>query len=93
MADAVSDIRFDPAPHIGKAYKLTDPQSTDMEHHARIFSDALGRPITYRDVSVATCADNLRDASVPPHVVDHLSIMAQLHQQGGTTVKQTNCPL
>lgn len=43
---------------------------------------ANGRPIAYRDVSVATWADNLRDAGVPAHVVDHLSVMAQLHQQG-----------
>jgi len=82
VADAVSTILVDPAPHIGKVYNLTGPQSTDLEHYARIFSDALGRPIAYRDVPVATWADKLRDAGVPTHVVDHLSVMARLHQQG-----------
>jgi uncharacterized protein YbjT (DUF2867 family) len=82
VADAVSTILVDPAPHIGKVYNLTGPQSTDLEHYARIFSDALGRPIVYRDVPVTTWAEKLRDAGVPAHVVDHLSVMAQLHQQG-----------
>jgi len=82
VADAVSTILVDPAPHIGKVYNVTGPQSTDLEHYARIFSDALGRPIAYRDVPVATWADKLRDAGVPTHVVDHLSVMARLHQQG-----------
>ncbi|MCJ8207952.1 SDR family NAD(P)-dependent oxidoreductase [Pseudomonas sp. RGM2987] len=82
VADAVSAILVDPAPHIGKIYNLTGPQSTDLEHYARIFSDALGRTITYRDLPVAPWADKLRNAGVPTHVVDHLSVMAQLHQQG-----------
>ncbi|WP_416046916.1 SDR family NAD(P)-dependent oxidoreductase [Cupriavidus basilensis] len=82
VADAVSAILVNPAPHIGKVYNLTGPQSTDLEHYARILSEALGRTITYRDVPVKAWADKLREAGVPAHVVDHLSVMAQLHQQG-----------
>lgn len=73
---------MNPAPHVGKIYNLTGPQSTDLEHYARIFSEALGRKITYRDVPVRAWANKLLEAGVPAHVVHHLSVMAQLHQQG-----------
>ncbi|NIK08641.1 uncharacterized protein YbjT (DUF2867 family) [Xanthomonas arboricola] len=82
VADAVSAILVNPAPHVGKIYNLTGPQSTDLEHYARIFSEALGRKITYRDVPVRAWANKLLEAGVPAHVVHHLSVMAQLHQQG-----------
>jgi uncharacterized protein YbjT (DUF2867 family) len=42
VARAVSVILDDPAPHIGKVYDLTGPESADLEHYARVFSEALG---------------------------------------------------
>ncbi|MFX5813254.1 hypothetical protein ABTE31_21350, partial [Acinetobacter baumannii] len=50
VASAVTAILDDPAPHIGQIYDLTGPESADLDHSARIFSEALGRPIRYRDV-------------------------------------------
>jgi len=82
VADAVSAILVDPAPHVGKIYNLTGPQSTDLEHYARAFSEALGRKITYQDLPVHLWAENLRRASISEHVINHLSVMAILHQQG-----------
>lgn len=82
VADAVTAILVEPAPHLGKIYNLTGPQSADLEHYAQVFSDVLGRPITYRDVPVTVWADKLREAGVPAHVVNHLAVMAQLHQLG-----------
>ena len=50
VASAVAAILDDPAPHIGQIYDLTGPESADLDHYARTFSEALGRPIRYRDV-------------------------------------------
>jgi uncharacterized protein YbjT (DUF2867 family) len=50
VARAVSVILDDPAPHIGRVYNLTGFESADLDHHARIFSEALGRTVRYRDV-------------------------------------------
>jgi uncharacterized protein YbjT (DUF2867 family) len=82
VAQAVSVILDDPAPHIGRVYNLTGYESADLEHYARAFSDALGRTIRYRDVPVSAWADKLREAGVPAHLVDHLAVMAELHVQG-----------
>ena len=75
-------ILEDPAPHIGKIYNLTGLESNDLEQAARVFSDALGRPIRYRNVPVAPWSDHLRKLGIPAHVVDHLAVMADLHVQG-----------
>ncbi|MGC1993166.1 MAG: hydroxylase, partial [Pseudolabrys sp.] len=75
-------ILDDPAPHIGQIYDLTGPESADPDHYARVFSEALGRPIRYRDVPLPAWSESLRQARFPEHVVHHLSAMAELTRQG-----------
>jgi uncharacterized protein YbjT (DUF2867 family) len=82
VARAVSVILDDPAPHIGHVYNLTGFESTDLDHYARVFSDALGRTIRYRNVPLSAWTDGLREAGVPIHLVNHLAVMADLHMQG-----------
>jgi len=82
VARAVSVILDDPAPHIGKVYNLTGFESADLDHYARLFSEALGRTIRYRNVPVSAWADKLRAAGLPEHLVRHLAVMAELHEQG-----------
>ncbi|RNJ42212.1 hypothetical protein DNR46_29660 [Mesorhizobium japonicum] len=81
VARAVAAI-LDPAPHIGQIYDLTGSESTDLDHYARVFSEALGRPIAYRDVPLPAWSEGLRQAKYPEHVVRHLSAMAELTKQG-----------
>ena len=82
VACAVAAILDDPAPHVGKIYDLTGPESADLNHYARVFSEALGRPIRYRDVPLAAWSEGLRQARLPEHLVSHLSAMAELTRQG-----------
>jgi uncharacterized protein YbjT (DUF2867 family) len=82
VANAVSVILENPTPHIGAIYNLTGRESTDLEQAARVFSEALGRPIKYRNVPVAPWSDTLRGLGIPAHVVKHLAVMAELHAQG-----------
>ena len=82
VARAVAVILDDPAPHIGQIYDLTGPESTDLDHYARVFSEALGRPIRYRDVPLPAWSESLRQMKYPEHVVRHLSAMAELTRQG-----------
>ena len=82
VASAVAAILDDPAPHIGQIYDLTGPDSADLDHYARIFSEALGRPIRYRDVPLPAWSEGLRQARFPEHVVSHLSAMVELTRQG-----------
>ncbi len=82
VAKAVAVILDDPAPHIGKIYELTGPESADLEHYARAFSEALGRTIRYRDVPVQAWADTLRGIGAPEHLVSHLAVLAEWHRLG-----------
>jgi hypothetical protein len=82
VARAVAVMLDDPAPHIGQIYDLTGPESADLDHYARVFSEALGRPIRYRDVPLPAWSESLRHARFPEHVVRHLSAMAELTRRG-----------
>jgi uncharacterized protein YbjT (DUF2867 family) len=82
VARVVTAILDDPAPHIGQIYNLTGPESVDQDHHARDFSEALGRTIRYRNVPVSAWSEKLRELGVAEHVAKHLAVLADLHGQG-----------
>src|SRR5215468_3107283 len=82
VACVVAVILDDPSRHIGQTYDLTGPESAGLDHYARVFSEALGRPIRYRDVPTPAWSENLRQARFPEHLVRHLSAMAELTRQG-----------
>jgi uncharacterized protein YbjT (DUF2867 family) len=82
VARAVASVLDQPAPHIGRTYNLTGPESADLTHFAKVFSEALGRTITYRDVPVDAWIGKLREGGFPAHVLAHFAAVARLHQQG-----------
>ena len=82
VAFAIALVLDDPAPHIGRTYNLTGPESADLTHFAKVFSEELGRTITYRDVPVDAWTGKLREAGMPAHLLAHFAAMARLHQQG-----------
>ena len=53
-----------------------------LDHYARVFSEALGRPIRYRDVPLPAWSESLRQAGSSEHLVRHLSAMVELTRQG-----------
>lgn len=82
VARVVTSILAGPAPHIGKIYDLTGPESADLDHYANAYSEALGRTIRYRDVSADTWRQKLIDGGLPPHLIAHVTAMAELNRQG-----------
>src|SRR5688572_651547 len=52
VARTIAVLLADPRPHLGRTYHLTGPRSEDMGFWAHEYSEALGRPITYRDIPV-----------------------------------------
>jgi uncharacterized protein YbjT (DUF2867 family) len=82
VARAVSVVLDDPVPHIGRVYNLTGFESADLEYYARVFSEALGRTIRYRDVPLSDWSEKLLEAGVPAHTVKHLCVMTELTKQG-----------
>jgi uncharacterized protein YbjT (DUF2867 family) len=82
VASAVSEILNDPTPHIGQVYNLTGFESADLDHYTHVFSKALGRTIQYRNVPLSEWTDQLREFGVSTHLINHLTVMAELHIQG-----------
>lgn len=82
VARAVAVVLDDPAAHIGRIYNLTGPESADLTHFAKVFSDVLGRTITYRNVPLDVWIGKLSEAGFSEYLLAHLTEMARLHQQG-----------
>jgi uncharacterized protein YbjT (DUF2867 family) len=82
VARSLAAILADPAPHIGATYHLTGPESQDMHYYAAEYSAALGRTITYRDIPVGPWRETLVKRGMAPHLIEHLSAMADLHRAG-----------
>ena len=61
---------------------MTGSESADLEHYARVFSEALGRTTRYRDVPLSDWRKKLLGAGVSEHVAKHLSVMTELNKQG-----------
>src|SRR6266478_3373401 len=82
VARVVAALLTDPQSHIGKIYELTGPQSENMHFYAQEYLKALGRTITFQDIPVEPWRDELLKRSLPVHVVNHLTAMADLHRAG-----------
>jgi uncharacterized protein YbjT (DUF2867 family) len=82
VARVVAAVLADPGPHLGRIYELTGPRSQDMQGVAQGFSDALGREVTYSDISPEDWEQELKRAGLPEHVTKHLVTMGELHRAG-----------
>jgi uncharacterized protein YbjT (DUF2867 family) len=82
VARVFATLLADPQPHIGKIYHLTGPQSENMQFYAQEYSKALGRTVTFQDISVEQWRDALLESHLPVHLVSHLATMADLHRAG-----------
>ncbi len=82
VSRVIAALLANPQPHIGKTYHLTGPQSENMQFYAQEYSKALGRTITYQDITVESWRDGLLKVGLPVHLVNHLATMADLHRAG-----------
>ena len=82
VARVIAAVLAGPAPHLGRIYELTGPQSQDMHGVAREFSDALNREVTYADTPAEDWERELKKLGLPEHVSRHVVTMGELHRAG-----------
>ena len=82
VARVVAAVLANPGPHVGRTYELTGPRSQDMHGVAQEFSGALGREVTYCDISPDDWARDLKREGLPEHLTSHLVTMGELHRAG-----------
>jgi uncharacterized protein YbjT (DUF2867 family) len=78
----VATVLADPGPYVGEVLELTGPVSQDLNAMAREYSEALGREVTYSDISLEDWERELTRAAVPEHLARHLVTMAELNRAG-----------
>jgi uncharacterized protein YbjT (DUF2867 family) len=72
----------DPASHAGKTYEYTGVRSSFGEF-ASTFSEVLGRPITYVQISFDQAEQNMRSRGMPDWLISHQIAIARIAAEGG----------
>ncbi len=81
VADVITAVLTVPRAHIGAVYELTGPATLDVDELAEQYAQALGRPVTAVRPSYDEWLRDLGDLGLPPHVEQHIAIMARLHRE------------
>jgi uncharacterized protein YbjT (DUF2867 family) len=81
VAAVAAEIATNPAPHKGKTYWLTGPESLPYADAAAILSKVLGRPIDFRPLTDDEQTQAMIGAGVPEHIAQMntqaLALLAQ----------------
>jgi uncharacterized protein YbjT (DUF2867 family) len=81
-------ILCDPDKHHGKTYEFTGTQST-YEEFAKVFSEVLGKPITYVGASLYSAEAGMKARNMPEWLVGHMLAIARSGAEGGFTAEHT----
>jgi NAD(P)H dehydrogenase (quinone) len=81
-------ILADPAPHAGKTYEFTGKR-TNYGEFADVFSNVLGRKITYVPVTVEQNEQAMKARGMPDWLVSHLVGIARIGNAGGFSTENT----
>jgi uncharacterized protein YbjT (DUF2867 family) len=81
-------ILIDPAPHAGKTYEFTGKLTTYGEF-AAVFSQVLGRPITYVGITPEQAEQGMKSRGMPDWLVAHLVTIAKVGAAGGFSTENT----
>lgn len=80
QAHVIAAILEAPAAHAGQTYPLFGPLEMDHGEIAAVLSRVLRRPVRYEPLAIEEFARRM--ASAPPHLVQHLSSIAQDYRDG-----------
>jgi NAD(P)H dehydrogenase (quinone) len=82
QAKVIAAILQNPGPHDRQVYPLFGAEELDWYAIAAKVQDALGIPIRYEPIEIATFAAGIAAAGGVPHFVQHLSNVAQDYRDG-----------
>jgi uncharacterized protein YbjT (DUF2867 family) len=81
-------ILRDPARHAGKTYAYTGTRST-FEEFAKVFSEVLGRPVTYVAVPLEEAEQGMKARGMPDWLVAHMVAMGRAGAKGAFSNENT----
>ncbi len=81
-------VLVDPAPHVGKIYEFTGVRSNYGEF-ADVFSQVLGRKITYVPLTVEQNMEAMKARGMPDWLITHLATVGRLAANGALSAEKT----
>jgi NAD(P)H dehydrogenase (quinone) len=81
-------VLLDPAPHVGKIYEFTGV-SSNFGEFAEVFSQVLGRKITYVPLTVEQNMEGMKARGMPDWLITHLATVGKLAANGALSGEQT----
>ena len=81
-------ILLDPAPHVGNVYEFTGVRSNFAEF-AEVFSQVLGRKITYIAVPFEQAEQAMKGRGMPDWLITHQRTAAEIAANGGLATEVT----
>lgn len=81
-------VLLNPAPHIGKIYEFTGAK-TNFAEFTDVFSDVLGRKITYVAVPFEQAEQVMKARGMPEWLIDHQRTARQIAMDGGLSSEAT----
>jgi uncharacterized protein YbjT (DUF2867 family) len=70
VADVAAQIAARPAPHAGRTYWPSGPESLSYSDAAQVLSQVLGRPITFHPLTFDEQKQAMIDVGVPEHIAE-----------------------
>ena len=81
-------VMRDPGKHAGKIYNFSGAKTT-YEEFAKVFSQVLGRPITYVAATIEQAEAGMRSRNMPDWLVAHLVAVARAAANGAFSEEMT----
>jgi uncharacterized protein YbjT (DUF2867 family) len=85
IADVAARVLLDPEMHAGKTYVLTGGEAVGYGDVAAAISEATGRSVSYRPISMEEARSRMEASGVPPFQIDGLLAIAAYQKAGGPT--------
>ncbi len=78
----------DAAKHAGKTYNFTGAK-TNYEEFAKVFSQVLGKPVTYVKATIEQAEAGMRSRNMPDWLIAHLVAVARVGENGAFSEEMT----
>ena len=85
IAAVAAEVLLHPDEHAGRKYVLTGPEAVSYHEVAAALSDATGRPVTYRPISMDEARARFVARGIEPDLVDAMLAIAAYQKAGGPT--------
>jgi len=81
-------VLLDPGKHAGKVYEFTGVL-TNLEEFAKVFSQVLGKPVTFVAATLEQAEKGMRARNLPDWLVTHLLAVSRAAETGGFSTEAT----